>query len=229
MNLRVMIATFAVLAVTALAQADEPRRSRPAAAVPSGNPSGATEPQAPPRPTAAELGRDLALHIAAWPEASRRAVAHMVATYGEPTERTPSMLIWRNSGPWKRSIVYRDEVPHDFPHRHTDVLEQTIDYRFPIELLEELAEFDGSVLADRTRGELTVRCASETMSFAAINLAHQIATDRRNPAQARRALANLLRAAERGAAPEATRRFEFDPQHDTGDPDEPLESTAARR
>ena len=51
-----------------------------------------------------------------------------ISKYGAPNEATASRLIWYNTGPWKRTIVYRDEVPHNFPKPHTDVLEQFIDY-----------------------------------------------------------------------------------------------------
>jgi hypothetical protein len=30
-------------------------------------------------------------------------------------------------------VLYRDEVPHNFPKPHTDVLEQFIDYRVPVD------------------------------------------------------------------------------------------------
>ena len=55
-------------------------------------------------------------------------------------------------------MLSRDEVPHAFPAPHTDFLEQFIDYRVPVEMFSKLAEYDGSVIAERTKGELSARC-----------------------------------------------------------------------
>lgn len=40
-----------------------------------------------------------------------------------------------------RTIVYRDEVPHNFPKPHTDLLEQFIDYQVPPDKTDELARY----------------------------------------------------------------------------------------
>src|SRR3546814_4003934 len=39
---------------------------------------------------------------------------------------------------------------HDFPAPHTDSVESVIDYRVPPDKFTALAEFDGSVIAERT-------------------------------------------------------------------------------
>jgi hypothetical protein len=39
-------------------------------------------------------------------------------------------LIWYQNEPWKRTIVYRDPVPHYFQSPHPDFLEQTVEYRW---------------------------------------------------------------------------------------------------
>jgi len=61
-----------------------------------------------------------------WGNIPRSVVRKVIERYGLPNEAVPSRMIWFESGPWKRSIVYRDEVPHNFPKPHTDVLEQFI-------------------------------------------------------------------------------------------------------
>ena len=38
----------------------------------------------------------------------------------------------------------------DFPSTHTDFLEQAIDYRVPVDMFSTLAEYGGSVMAERT-------------------------------------------------------------------------------
>src|SRR4028118_1562693 len=96
-----------------------------------------------------------------------------------------SRFIWYNSGPWKRTICYRDEVPHHFPNPHSDVVECVIDYRVPPEMFSELAHFDGSVIVERTKGEVSARCDMEAANFLALNLMHKIVTGELNAEQAR--------------------------------------------
>lgn len=71
--------------------------------------------------------------IAHWPKMSQQGANEIMGKYGLPNEATPSRLIWFNTGPWKRTIVYRDEIPHNFPQPHSDVVEQFIDYHVPPE------------------------------------------------------------------------------------------------
>ncbi len=123
--------------------------------------------------------------IAGWADIPRKVARTMIEKYGPPNEATPSRLIWFDTGPWKRSIVYRDEVPHNFPKPHTDVLEQFIDYKVPVEKFSELAAYDGSVVPERTKGEVSARCDMEEMNFLALNLAHDIVTGARTADEAR--------------------------------------------
>ncbi|MFT4413339.1 hypothetical protein ACLM5H_05720 [Fredinandcohnia humi] len=104
----------------------------------------------------------------------------MIRKYGYPPEATMSRLIWYNNGPWKRTIVYRETVPHNFPTPHKDFLEQTIDYYVPLHLYDEVAMFDGSVYLDRTRGEASAKCHKEAMNFLSLNLLNDIATGQRD-------------------------------------------------
>lgn len=62
---------------------------------------------------------------------SKRAANEILKKYGQPSEAIPSRLIWYNNGPWKRTIAYPDEVPHNSPQPHSDIVEQFIDYRVP--------------------------------------------------------------------------------------------------
>lgn len=116
--------------------------------------------------------------IGGWPETPQKVARRVIDQYGLPNEATATRLIWFGSGPWKGTIVYRDELPRNFPKLHTDLLEQFIDYRVPIDKFDDLVAFDGSVIAERTRGELSARCDTEAMNFLALNLAHEIVTGR---------------------------------------------------
>jgi hypothetical protein len=77
----------------------------------------------------------------------------LIDYYGRPDEYSRRSLTWyKTRDGWKRTVLSSDEVPHDFPTHHTDFLEQFIDYKVPVGTFSRLAEFDGSVIADRTEG-----------------------------------------------------------------------------
>ena len=79
------------------------------------------------------------------------------------------MLIWHNNGPWKRTIAYRTPVQDNFAMPHPDLLEQVINYRVPASRVDDRAQYDGSVIAERTKGEVSARCDKEAGNFLAIN------------------------------------------------------------
>jgi len=158
--------------------------------------------------------------IASWPQGPREAVQSTIETYGQPSEYSASQVIWHDNKPWKRTIISREEVPHDFPSPHKDCLEQFIEYQVPPDKFDELAHYDGSVIVERTKGLMSARCAGESMNFVAINLAHQIITDAMTIEQARARYVELSNAHKDGEHPPETTRFTFNlPTGNTKDPD----------
>jgi len=158
-----------------------------------------------------------------WPAKAREAAMAMTQKYGPPAEQTPTRLIWHRTGPWKRTIVYREEIPHSFPKAHTDLLEQFIDYRAPVDLFDELAAYDGSVIVERTKGELSARCDKEEMNFLALNLANDIVTGRRTVQQAREEYARQAMAFMNQQPAPYTEGLKFTvPSGGTRDPDAPM-------
>jgi len=156
-----------------------------------------------------------------WPAMSKRAAGEIMKTYGPPNEAIPSRLIWYNTGPWKRTIVYRDEVPHNFPQPHSDVLEQVIDYQVPPGKFSELARFDGSVIVERTKGEVSARCDMEAANFLAINLMHEIVTGKRTAEDARTFYSEVTAAYVMNRPAPYAEGFQFElPQGKTADTDE---------
>jgi hypothetical protein len=123
--------------------------------------------------------------IKKWPEESREAAQLVLDKYGEPQEATESVLIWNRVGPWKRVVATRTFYPHQFPAPHIDSVESVIDYHVPPEKVTALAEFDGSVVVERTAGEVSARCHDEEANFLALNLMHDIVTGQRDVAGAR--------------------------------------------
>src|SRR5689334_15396907 len=121
-----------------------------------------------------------AQHIQSWPEASREAAQLVVDQYGEPDEMMDSQLVWHHPGPWKRIVALKDFFQHNFPAPHTDSIESVIDYRVPPAKFSELAKFDGSIMVERTTGEVSARCHDEQANFLALNLMHDIVTEGEN-------------------------------------------------
>ncbi|MFL5268326.1 MAG: hypothetical protein ACJ8AH_17325 [Stellaceae bacterium] len=120
-----------------------------------------------------------------WPDESQEAAQLVIKQYGEPNEVADSELIWHHPGPWKRIIATRTFYRHEFPAPHIDSVESVVDYRVPPEKVSELAAFDGSVVVERTAGEVSARCHDEQANFLALNLMHDIVTGRKSVADAR--------------------------------------------
>lgn len=155
-----------------------------------------------------------------WPSQSREAATKTIERYGPPDDVLPSALVWSAKGPWKRIIVNRDRVPHRFPKPHNDLLEEWIDYRVPPEKVSDLARFDGSVLVERTRGEIGARCDKEEMNYLALNLAHDVITGTTGIDDARRTYTEKAAAFMMGKTDPYTDGLRFStPSGDTADKD----------
>lgn len=129
-----------------------------------------------------------------WPDMAKKSAQQTIEKYGPPNEATPSHLIWFNNGPWKRTIVHRHEIPHDFPQPHTDVIENVINYEVPVEKLTELGRYDSSLYVDRTRGEASARCDMEAANILSLNLMHDIVHGKYTAEEARKEYAEVTAA-----------------------------------
>lgn len=174
-------------------------------------------------PFAALLSQDPQDAIRSWPEVSRQAAQEMIAKYGQPDSHTVDMLIWNDNGPWHKTIVYRQPVEHNFPKKHQDCLEQFVMYRVPVNMFDDLAKYDGSVVCQRTNGLLSARCDKEPMNFLALNLAHRIAQGEITVEEARKQYATTAKQFMDGQRPDITQKLIFSPQGSgAADPDEPM-------
>lgn len=132
-------------------------------------------------------------------------------------------MVWHYNGPWQRTIVYRDEVPHNFPKPHTDLLEQFIVYRVPLGRFDDVAAFDGSIVVERTKGEVSARCDMEEMNYLALNLMHDVVTRSRSVEEARRFYAETAVAFMMGRPAPYTEGLQFPvPGGGTADLDETM-------
>jgi hypothetical protein len=84
------------------------------------------------------------------------------------------------------------------------VLEQVIDYKVAPDKIDDLAQFDGSVVAFRTNGELSARCDSEASNTLALNIADDIVKGRRGVQNARDFMAKTVGQIAMGEKPEAS-------------------------
>ncbi|HKF90580.1 MAG TPA: hypothetical protein VKC52_03785 [Acidimicrobiia bacterium] len=155
-----------------------------------------------------------------WPDDSREAAELVIDQYGEPHEATHSMLIWHNVGPWKRMVATRACYEHHFPAPHIDAVESFIDYRVPIDMFSPLAAFDGSVIVERTAGEVSARCHDEQANFLALNLVHDLVTGAKDVEEARRYYAKEFLDARRNKPTPYMEKLHFPPEGKTADRDE---------
>jgi hypothetical protein len=158
--------------------------------------------------------------ILAWPEEAREAARLVIDQYGEADEVTPTRLTWHRRGPWKRVVATRTVYRHNFPAPHTDSVESVIDYKVPVEKVSDIATFDGSIVVERTAGEVSARCHDEQANLLALNLMHDIATGRKSAEEARRYYAKEFADYRRKKPTPYMEKLRFEPgKGDTGDVD----------
>jgi hypothetical protein len=158
-----------------------------------------------------------------WPVESRALATKLTAKYGKPAESTSRQLIWYGNSPWKRTVLHKDEAPHNFPMKHKAVLEQTVNYRVPAAKFSELAEYDGSITASRLLGEISARSESEDSNFLTLNIADDIVKGERNVQQALAYHAQVIRGRMTGERAAYLEKLTFTPpatNAETADPGE---------
>lgn len=163
-------------------------------------------------------GADL---VAGWPEESQEAARLVMETYGQPHEATESLLMWHGVGPWKLILASRVFHEHHFPVPHIDSVESVIDYHVPEDKVGAVVKFDGSVIVERTAGEVSARCHDEQANMLALNLVHDIVTGERTVEQAREYYAKEFLDFRCGEPTPYMDELRVPPPDDsTGDPDE---------
>lgn len=101
-------------------------------------------------------------------------------------------------------------------------MEQIIDYRVPPEKFDELAKYDGSVIVERTKGEISVRCDKEEMNFLALNLAKEIIDGKKISEEARKEYAKSAMAFMMGRTNEYTDGLKLVTMRNAADPDQSM-------
>jgi hypothetical protein len=160
-------------------------------------PTARAQPPAPP-PVSTEAAAWAQKNLEGWPKITLAVAADLVTKYGQPNASNAHELTWYNNGPWKRTTLYKEEVQHNFPYPHQDILAQTVNYRVPVEKIAALVKYDGSLVVDRTRGELTVHCNNEESNTLILNIADDIVRGDRSVEQALAYHAQVIRGVQIG-------------------------------
>jgi hypothetical protein len=153
--------------------------------------------------------REIQRIISEWPSQSRKAAQEMLSKYGKPAGITPMMLIWTDTGPFTKTVVYSDPVDHKFPVQHKDVLEQCVEMEVPADKADELAKFDGSLVIYHTDGTVSARCHKQALNILALNLADKIVNDDMTVQEARQKFKKDAQAYMDGDKPEMTQQLTF--------------------
>lgn len=111
---------------------------------------------------------------AGWPDSSTRAAKEIISKYGEPSEITSNMLVWRNVAPFKRIIVHKEVYENRFPLLHQEPVEHVVNYRARGDKVDDLWRFNGAIVVDRVKGEISASGFNEDMNILSLNLAHDI-------------------------------------------------------
>lgn len=154
-----------------------------------------------------------------WPDEAKEAARLVLDRYGEPDEATESLLVWHRVGPWKRLVASKTFWKHDFPVPHYDSVEGVVDFHVPPEKCTPLAQFDGSVIVERTAGEVSARCHDEEANSLALNLVHDIVVDNRPVEDARAYYAKEFLDHRRKRPTPYMDGLRFEPRRDAADPD----------
>lgn len=146
-----------------------------------------------------------------WTPGPRLAGQEMMSKYGAPQEATAQRLVWHNAGPFKRILLTREELPHQFPITHMDYLEHTISYNVPNDKTDEVHALDASITIYRVAGELSARCDLESNNVLTLNLANDVATGKKTVAAARDEFGKAVIARTMGNPPPSTMALQFQP------------------
>ncbi|MDQ3191700.1 MAG: hypothetical protein M3Q58_08910 [Bacteroidota bacterium] len=161
-------------------------------------------------------------HINDWKETPKEAANKMIDKYGVPDEVTSKRLVWDNKGDFAQTMITNVEINHDFPMPHKDCLLQTVNYDVPVEKYTDIANYDGSVILERTKGTMSARCDAEPANYLALNLAYDVAQGNKSVEEARKFYGETIVSLKKGEKPEYTQKLMFNPKKNTGDSDKTI-------
>jgi hypothetical protein len=174
-----------------------------------------------PMTTPAEMSVDQI--VSGWSEKQREAATMMMTKYGQPDVKSDRLLVWYDKGSYAKIALSRNATQHNFPMPHPDFLTHTVKHTVPLDKLDELAQYDGSVWFHRTTGELSAQCDTEAHNNLALNLAHEVMTGKRTVEDARMMYGKVAKESMQGnmSSPYLTGLM-FQTEPSAADPDQAL-------
>jgi hypothetical protein len=157
-----------------------------------------------------------------WPESSISAAKEMLSRYGDPTETTSDSLIWKNVLPFKKIIVHKEVYYHRFPLLHQNALEHVVDYKAPVGKVDDVWRYNGSIVLDRTKGEMSSFAENEAMNILGLNLANEVLSGRMGSESARITFGKETMNYLNGKRTAYTSVLNFGNQYQTSDPGETI-------
>ncbi len=167
------------------------------------------------KPATAKAMADANKMLGTWPPGPQLAGQEMMAKYGAPQEVTSERMIWRDAGPYKRIMLTKAMLPHDFPMPHMDYLEHTINFNVPNDKTDEVHAFDASISIYRVAGELSARCDLESNNVLTLNLANDVISGKKSVVAARKQFGEVVVQRAEGKNPPYAMALQFQPQQAT--------------
>lgn len=157
------------------------------------------------------VNKDASSAIQTWPATTRKAAQAMIEKYGQPDGVTDRMLVWNDKDPWLKVVVYRDAINQGAFMTHDSYLENTVNYKVPLDKVADLIRFDSALVIDETRGTLSSSCDTEGCNYLALNLANDIATGKRDVASAKDFFKNTMTKSLSGKSSPEMEKLMFSP------------------
>lgn len=136
--------------------------------------------------------------ISSWPELTKAGAEALIAKYGPPDAVSDERLAWSNKDKWTIVAVYRDAVQDDEPPETQRFIVNEVNYIVPENKAAQLIRFDRGLVIDQVRGTLAAQGESEKYNMLVLNLADEIATDRRTLSAAQKFYQKTQRAIAAG-------------------------------
>lgn len=147
--------------------------------------------------------------IANWPEDSKAVATEMISKYGQPDAMGHGMLAWDNKGQFKRIVVHKVAESS-----HSNVLDETVNYRVASGAPAMLDFSDTCVIADMFRAEMTASGGSEAANIVALNLANDVLQGKKGAKEARDAYGEAADLRASGKASASKLLFKVDSKKD---------------
>ncbi|MDZ4753330.1 MAG: hypothetical protein SGJ11_02390 [Phycisphaerae bacterium] len=77
-----------------------------------------------------------------WPEETKEAAAVTIAAHGPPEAVGTGLIVWGKCGAWKRILLHRHDVPHEFAMPRKYVRLRFVDKTVPADTFDQLANCD---------------------------------------------------------------------------------------